>query len=110
MRLPKGGRVIFLVSFSLLLEAVVVAQSLPPWVVSRFGAAKEDEKRGDYRAAAAIYETITKGYPLAEAYTNLGLDYFRLKEYGSAVQVFRDGLKLKPGMVGACLLYTSRCV
>jgi tetratricopeptide (TPR) repeat protein len=103
MRLPKGGRVIFLVSFSLLLEAVVVAQSLPPWVVSRFGAAKEDEKRGDYRAAAAIYETITKGYPLAEAYTNLGLDYFRLKEYGSAVQVFRDGLKLKPGMVGAQL-------
>ena len=55
MRLPKGGRVILLVSFSLLLEAVGVAQSLPPWVVSRFGAAREAEKRGDYRDAAAAY-------------------------------------------------------
>ncbi len=103
MRLPKGGRVILLASFSLLLEAVGVAQSLPPWVVSRFGAAREAEKRGDYRDAAAAYQAIIKGYPLAEAYTNLGLDYFRLKEFRLAVQVFRDGLKLKPGMVGAQL-------
>ena len=103
MRLPKGGRVVLLVSFSLLLEAVGVAQSLPPWVVSRFAAAREAEKRGDYRNAAATYETIIKRYPLAEAYTNVGLDYFRLKEFRLAVQVFRDGLKLKPGMVGAQL-------
>jgi len=82
---------------------VGVAQSLPPWVVSRFAAAREAEKRGDYRNAAATYETIIKRYPLAEAYTNVGLDYFRLKEFRLAVQVFRDGLKLKPGMVGAQL-------
>ena len=50
-----------------------------------------------------LTETIIKGYPLAEAYTNLGLDYFRLKEFRLAVQVFRDGLKLKPDMVGAQL-------
>jgi tetratricopeptide (TPR) repeat protein len=103
MRLAKGGRAILLVSFSLLFEAVGVAQNLPPWVVSRFGAAREAEKRGDYRDAAATYEAIIKRYPLAEAYTNLGLDYFRLKEFSLAVQVLRDGLKLKPGMVGAQL-------
>jgi tetratricopeptide (TPR) repeat protein len=103
MRLPKGGRLILLVSFSLLLEAVGVAQSLPPWVVSQFEAAREAEKKGDYRDGAAAYERIIKRYPLAEAYTNLGLDYFRLKEFRLAVQVFRDGLKLKPGMVGAQL-------
>jgi tetratricopeptide (TPR) repeat protein len=71
--------------------------------VSRFGAAREAEKRGDYRDAAAAYETIIKGYPLAEAYANLGLDYFRLKEFGLAVRVLRDGLKLKPDMLGAQL-------
>jgi len=103
MRLPRGGRLILLVSFSLLLEAADVAQSLPPWVVSRFEAAREAEKKGDYRDAAATYETIIKRYPLAEAYTNLGLDYFRLKKFRLAVQVFREGLKLKPGMMGAQL-------
>ena len=80
-----------------------MAQSLPPWVVSRFEAAREAEKKGDYRDAAATYETIIKRYPLAEAYTNLGLDYFRLKKFRLAVQVFREGLKLKPGMMGAQL-------
>jgi tetratricopeptide (TPR) repeat protein len=103
MRLAKGRRVILLVSFSLVFEAVGVAQSLPPWVVSRFEAAREAEKKSDYREAAANYEAIIKRYPLAEAYTNLGLDYFRLKEFRLAVQVLRDGLKLKPDMVGAQL-------
>jgi tetratricopeptide (TPR) repeat protein len=103
MKLPRGARVTLLVSFGLLLEAVGVGQSVPPWVTSRFEAAREAEKKGDYREAAATYETIIKRYPLAEAYTNLGLDYFRLKEFRLAIQVFRDGLKLKPGMVGAQL-------
>jgi tetratricopeptide (TPR) repeat protein len=103
IRLPKGGCVILLVSFSLLLETAGVAQNLPSWVVSRFEAARDADKKGNYRDAAATYEAITKHYPLAEAYTNLGLDYFRLKDFHSAVQVFHDGLKLKPDMVGAQL-------
>jgi tetratricopeptide (TPR) repeat protein len=103
MRLPKSGRVILLVCFSLPLEAAALAQNLPSRVASRFEAAREAEKKGDYRNAAAAYEAIVKRYPLAEAYSNLGLDYFRLKEFRLAVQVFRDGLKLKPGMVSAQL-------
>jgi tetratricopeptide (TPR) repeat protein len=103
MRLRKGRRAILLVSLSLVFEAVGVAQSLPPWVVSRFEAAREAERKSDYREAAANYDAIIKRYPLAEAYTNLGLDYFRLKEFRLAVQVLRDGLKLKPDMVGAQL-------
>jgi tetratricopeptide (TPR) repeat protein len=103
MRLPKGGRVILLVCFSFLLEAAGKAQSEPPWVVSRFEAAREAEQRGNYRDAAVTYEAIIKRYPLAQAYSNLGLDYFRLKEFRLAVQVFRDGLKLKPDMLGARL-------
>jgi tetratricopeptide (TPR) repeat protein len=103
MKLIQGRRIIPLVSLYLLLAAVGAAQSLPPWVAERFEAAREAEKSGDYRGAAVAYEAIVKRYPLAQAYNNLGLDYFRLKQFRLAVRAFRDGLKLEPNMLGAQL-------
>lgn len=78
-------------------------QSIPAQVISRFETARKAESMSNYREAAAIYKAIIKHYPLAVAYNNLGLDYYRMKEYHRAAQSLRDGLKLNPHMVGAHL-------
>jgi tetratricopeptide (TPR) repeat protein len=103
MKLGKGRQFLPLVFFCLLFGAGGAAQTLPTWVTDQFETARKAEKSGDYRGAAAAYEAIVKRYPLAQAYNNLGLDYFRLKEFHSASQAFQDGLKLQPDMVGARL-------
>lgn len=103
MKLHNGRRIVPLVCFCLVLGAVGAAQNLPPWVIDQFEAARRAEKSSNYEGAAVAYQKIVTRYPLAQAYNNLGLDYFRLKKFRLAVQAFRNGLKLKPDMVGARL-------
>ncbi len=52
---------------------------------------------------AATYKTIVKRFPLAQAYNNLELDYFPLKEFCLAVKARGDARGVKCGKVGARL-------
>lgn len=62
-----------------------------------YGRAQEAQRRGDYRAAAEIYEAILKLEPrLAEVHANLGLMHHLLGEYAAAISDFQAALHEKP--------------
>jgi tetratricopeptide (TPR) repeat protein len=69
-----------------------------------FEAAQKAESRNSYRDAVKYYEEILQqDRSLPRVYNNLGLDYYRLKEYERAEVTLRQGLRLKPDMLGARL-------
>jgi tetratricopeptide (TPR) repeat protein len=69
-----------------------------------FEAARKAESRNSYRDAVKYYEEILQqDRSLPSVYNNLGLDYYRLKEYEKAEVTLRQGLRLKPDMLGARL-------
>jgi tetratricopeptide (TPR) repeat protein len=68
----------------------------------QFNAAREAESGGRYREAVKLYEEFLRSNPsVAEAYNNLGLDYYRLKEYEEAAVTLHEALRLKPGMLSS---------
>jgi tetratricopeptide (TPR) repeat protein len=59
--------------------------------------AQEAQRRGDYRAAAEIYQAILKLKPhFAEVHANLGLMHHLLGEYDAAISSFQAALREKP--------------
>jgi len=76
----------------------------PAWLNKQFEAARKAESGGRYREAVKCYEEILRRDPtVSQAYNNLGLDFYRLKEYEKAAGALRKGLKIKPDMLSAGL-------
>ncbi len=70
--------------------------------VSDFEKAREADAQGRYLDAIAIYRHILGLNPTAaEAYSNLGLDYYRLNRCAEAAAAFRSALKIQPNLTGA---------
>lgn len=64
--------------------------------------AKRLQARGDLAAAASKYEEILALSPkLAPAYNNLGMLYFKQRDFPKAAAVLEKGLKVNPGMSSA---------
>ena len=73
-------------------------------VREHFQAAKQAEKTGDYRTAAAEYQTVLKLRPeLAEVHTNLGLVYYLQGKNDEAIKTLERALELRPDILGANL-------
>jgi tetratricopeptide (TPR) repeat protein len=67
--------------------------------------AKTAEASGDSATAIAKYEAILRIAPkLASAYNNLGLLYFKNRDYENSVKVLEQGLKINPAMTTASAL------
>jgi len=67
--------------------------------------AKTAEASGDSATAIARYEAILRVAPkLGSAYNNLGLLYFKKRDYENAVKVLERGLKVDPAMPTASAL------
>lgn len=67
--------------------------------------AKAAEASGDSGGAIAKYQTILRIAPkLGSAYNNLGLLYFKQRDYGNAVTALEQGLKVNPAMATASAL------
>ena len=65
-----------------------------------YASAQESQRRGDYRAAAEIYQAILKRDPrLAEVRANLGLVHHMLGDYAAAISDFRAALRDKPSLL-----------
>jgi len=61
--------------------------------------AQQAQRRGDYRAAAEIYQAMLKRDPqLAEVRANLGLMHHQLGEYAAAIGDFQAALRDKPSL------------
>jgi tetratricopeptide (TPR) repeat protein len=74
-------------------------------VQSLYRQAKEAEARGDTSTAIANYQEMLRVAPkLGAAYNNLGLLYFRQREYAKAADVLEKGLKVDPTMPTASAL------
>ena len=70
-----------------------------------YSQAKAAEANGDPAGAVAKYQAILRIAPkLGSAYNNLGLLYFREREYAKAVSVLEQGLKVNPAMATASAL------
>lgn len=67
--------------------------------------AKAAEASGDSGGAIAKYQAILRIAPkLGSAYNNLGLLYFKQRDYENAVSVLEQGLKVNPAMASASAL------
>jgi tetratricopeptide (TPR) repeat protein len=74
-------------------------------VQALYAEAKSAEASGDSAAAIAKYQAIIGIAPrLASAYNNLGLLYFKNRDYENAVKVLEQGLKRNPAMPTASAL------
>ena len=74
-------------------------------VQALYAEAKSAEASGDSATAIAKYQAIIGIAPkLASAYNNLGLLYFKNREYEQAVKVLEQGLKFNPAMPTASAL------
>ena len=80
--------------------ATLLAQSLAdPQETTEdlYARAQQAQRRGDYRAAAQIYQAVLKRDPqLAEVRANLGLAHHMLGEYPAAISDFQVALRDKP--------------
>jgi tetratricopeptide (TPR) repeat protein len=84
--------------------AAMAAQTAPPGLSEAFERARRAEKQGDFRTAAEDYEQILRQCPAtAEIHHNLGLTYYRLRDYGRAARNLRAALQLKPALTGSRL-------
>ncbi len=67
--------------------------------------AKAAEASGDSGGVIAKYQAILRIAPkLGSAYNNLGLLYFKQRDYENAVSVLEQGLKVNPAMASASAL------
>jgi len=83
-----------LISATLVAQTAANPQETPE---NLHGRAQEAQRRGDYRAAAEIYQAILKLKPhFAEVHANLGLMHHLLGEYAAAISAFQAALREKP--------------
>ena len=84
------------VSAALLAQTLADSQKSPE---DLYASAQEAQRRGDYRAAAEIYQAILKRDPrLAEVRANLGLVHHMLGDYPAAISDFQAALRDKPSL------------
>ena len=70
--------------------------------VAEFQKAREADAQGRYLDAIDRYRHIVSLNPTAaEAYSNLGLDYYRLNRYAEAATSLKSALKIQPNLVNA---------
>jgi tetratricopeptide (TPR) repeat protein len=101
-----------LVALSILLFAGAgsLAQSadLRDRIVELFGHAQADEQAQDYAGAVSQYREILKLSPeIAEVWSNLGADLFRLQRESEAIAAFEHAALLKPSLL-APHLFTGK--
>ncbi len=86
-----------------------IPEAAQAFIEAHFVAAKQAEAAGDLDRAAEEYRTILDKHPrlIPEVYQNLGLVYYLQRKHEDAIQTFSQGLRLKPGMVGAQLFTGS---
>lgn len=67
--------------------------------------AKRAERAGAFDEAINQYQQIIHQYPklVPAVYQNLGLVYYLTRKYDAAIDIFTQGLRLDPSMVGAQL-------
>lgn len=71
-------------------------------VIQEFQEARAAEQQGQYAAALTHYQHLLKLNPrLAQVYSNMGLDYYRLNRYPQAAESLKNALKLQPDLLGA---------
>jgi tetratricopeptide (TPR) repeat protein len=118
MQVPVSGIDAAYAKRILLLTAILVALGSPLHSASQgahadtdqqveklYAAAKAAQAHGDIADAIAKYESILQIAPrLAAAYNNLGLLFFKQREYEKAVSVLERGLKVEPKMPSASAL------
>jgi tetratricopeptide (TPR) repeat protein len=81
------------------------SESADAKVQQLYSQARADEAAGDTGGAITKYQAMLQLAPtLASAYNNLGLLYFRQREYEKAVGVLERGLKVNPKMATASAL------
>lgn len=74
-------------------------------VIQEFQEARAAEQQGQYAAALTHYQHLLKLNPrLAQVYSNMGLDYYRLNRYPQAAESLKKALKLQPDLLGASLI------
>ena len=84
------------------------SSSVSPEVVQLYQKARAAQAQGDLTAAIADYRAILSSSPgLGAAYNNLGLIYYRLHQYGRAIKVLQQGLRVDPEMSGSWVLLGS---
>ncbi len=83
-------------------SATFLAQTLADSQETRedlYTRAQEAQRRGDFRAAAELYQAVLNRDPrLAEVRANLGLMHHMLGEYPAAISDFRAALRDKPSL------------
>jgi len=103
----SGKRPLFLVPCLISLMTIVAAnaQNVSRTPEELYGEAKTAEASGDMAAAEAKYKEILRIAPrLGPAYNNLGLLYFKQRQFEKAAQVLERGLKVDPKMPSASAL------
>jgi len=100
-RLSACIGILVLVSVSVSLTTIDLMSQ--PWIKSQEGQedlatrAEEAQHKGDYRAAAQIYQEMLKAKPdSAQVRANLGLMHHLLGEYPAAISEFRTALQGDP--------------
>lgn len=98
------GMTIFLVLLAAMWQIARATDTATAWLNKEFEMAQKAETGGHYREAVKCYEQILHHNPsIPQVYNNLGLDYYRLKDYEKAAVTLRQGLNLKPTMFGSRL-------
>ncbi len=91
--------------FPSLLHPAQVKPSNDALVQKLYEDAKTAQATGDSVGAIAKYQAILRIAPrLGSAYNNLGLLYFKLRDYENAVGILEQGLKVNPAMPTASAL------
>jgi len=94
-----GAWVIVAILFPLPLRPAQTQPSNDALVQRLYDEAKAAEAHGDSGSAIAKYQAILRIAPkLGSAYNNLGLLYFKQRDYENAVSVLEQGLKANPAM------------
>lgn len=75
---------------------------VPPEVQRLYAQAKEAQQQGDRATAIEKYQAMIKLAPhLAAAYNNLGMLYFKERDYTHAAEVLKRAVELNPNMQSA---------
>jgi tetratricopeptide (TPR) repeat protein len=84
--------------------------SSQPAVIHEFQEARAAEQQGYYAATLTHYQHIlTLNRRIAQVYSNMGLDYYRLKRYPQAAEALKNALKLQPDLLGAQVMLVLLC-
>src|SRR2546426_309920 len=77
-------------------------QELDPWTTEHFQLARKADQKNDLDVAVKEYRLVLARNPkFAEGYLNLGIVYYRQKNYRESVKTMQTAISLKPDMLGA---------